>query len=151
MENNTTNTVETTANTALTAKEIFVQLTILQTQLTEYSQTSLHRLSDAIDSISQGEDDNGDFNEQVSAVCDVFGARETTLSKLLEMYEKMYYDMQQEKSRARQEKIEAAKELWYSYLSEMSKYLDEPELIEEKNYVRSQIDLLVMDIMADKI
>lgn len=74
----------------LTTKEIFVQLTILQKQLTENSQTSLHRLGDAITSI--GEEDN----DQVTEVCDVFKTRELTLLKMLEIYEKMYDDIQNE-------------------------------------------------------
>ena len=78
----------------LTAKEIFVQLTILQKQLTENSQTSLHRLGDAITSI--GEEDNETRYEQVAEVCDVFKTRELTLLRMLEMYEKMYDDIQKE-------------------------------------------------------
>ena len=76
----------------LTAKEIFVQLTILQKQLTENSNTSLHRLGDAITSI--GEEENEARYEQVAEVCDVFKTRELTLLKLLEMYKKMYDDVQ---------------------------------------------------------
>ena len=79
----------------LTAKEIFAQLTILQKQLTENSNTSLHRLGDAITSI--GEDDNEARYEQVTEVCSVFKTRELTLLKMLEMYEKMYADIQKAK------------------------------------------------------
>lgn len=78
----------------LTTKEIFVQLTILQKQLTENSQTSLHRLGDAITSI--GEEDNDARYDQVTEVCGVFKTREITLLKMLEMYEKMYDDIQNE-------------------------------------------------------
>ena len=76
----------------LTAKEIFVQLTILQKQLTENSQTSLHRLGDALSSL-EGEDCEARF-EQIPEICDVFKTRELTLLKMLEMYEKMYDDVQ---------------------------------------------------------
>ncbi|MGM9652689.1 MAG: hypothetical protein ACI3XP_03540 [Eubacteriales bacterium] len=79
----------------LTAREIFEQLTILQKQLTENSQTSLHRLGDAISSTFDG--DEGERNyEQIADICDVFKTRELTLLKLLEMYEKMYADIQKE-------------------------------------------------------
>ena len=81
----------------LTAKEIFVQLTILQKQLTENSQTSLHRLGDALSSL-EGEDCEARF-EQIPEICDVFKTRELTLLKMLEMYEKMYDDVQNEKSK----------------------------------------------------
>ena len=79
----------------LTAKEIFVQLTILQKQLTENSNTSLHRLGDAISSSIEGEEIHC---EQIIDICDVFKIRELTLLKLLEMYEKMYEDIQNEKT-----------------------------------------------------
>ena len=81
----------------LTAKEIFVQLTILQKQLTENSQTSLHRLGDALSSL-EGEDCEARF-EQIPEICDVFKTRELTLLKMLEIYEKMYDDVQNEKSK----------------------------------------------------
>ena len=81
----------------LTAKEIFVQLTILQKQLTENSQTSLHRLGDALSSL-EGEEGDARF-EQIPEICDVFKTRELTLLKMLEMYEKMYDDVQNEETR----------------------------------------------------
>jgi len=81
----------------LTAKEIFVQLTILQKQLTENSQTSLHRLGDALSSL-EGEEGDARF-EQIPEICDVFKTRELTLLKMLEIYEKMYDDVQNEETR----------------------------------------------------
>ena len=81
----------------LTAKEIFVQLTILQKQLTESSYTSLHCLSNAL---STFESENVEAScDQISEVCDVFKTRELALLKMLEMYEKMYDDVQNEKSK----------------------------------------------------
>ena len=79
----------------LTVKEIFTQITILQKQLTENSQTSLHRLGDAL---SAFESENVEASyEQISKVCNVFYTRELTLLKMLEMYEKMYNDIQKAK------------------------------------------------------
>ena len=81
----------------LTAKEIFVQLTILQKELTENSQTSLHRLGDAL---SAFESENIDASrEQISGVCDIFKTRELTLRKMMEVYERMYDDIQNEETR----------------------------------------------------
>ena len=81
----------------LSAKEIFVQLTILQKQLTENSQTSLHRLSDALSTV---ESENIEAScEQISEICDVFNTRELTLLKMLGMYEKMYNDVQNEETK----------------------------------------------------
>ena len=81
----------------LTAKEIFVQLTILQKQLTENSQTSLHRLGDALSSL-EGEDCEARF-EQIPEICDVFKTRELTLLQMLGIYEKMYDDVQNEETK----------------------------------------------------
>ncbi|MBR2018896.1 MAG: hypothetical protein IKA05_00680 [Clostridia bacterium] len=80
----------------LTAKEIFIQLTILQKQLTENSQTSLHRLGDALSTL-EGEEGDA-LPEQIADICDVFKTRELTLLKMLEMYEKMYDDIQKEET-----------------------------------------------------
>ena len=81
----------------LTAKEIFVQLTVLQKQLTENSQTSLHRLGDALSSLESMESEA--LPEQIADICDVFKTRELTLLKMLEMYEKMYDDIQKEETK----------------------------------------------------
>ncbi len=85
-------------NDKLTAKEIFVQLTVLQKQLTENSQTSLHRLGDAI-GYAYGEDGDERDCEHIAEICDVFKTRELTLLKMLEMYEKMYDDVQNEEAK----------------------------------------------------
>lgn len=82
----------------LTAKEIFIQLTVLQKQLTENSQTSLHRLGDAI-GYAYGEDGDERDGEHIAEICDAFNTRELTLLKMLEMYEKMYDDIQKEEAK----------------------------------------------------
>ena len=83
------------ATDQLTAKEIFTQLTVLQKQLTESSYTSLHHLSEAINAVVEDrEDADSEISEQITDICDVFKAREETLRKLLDVYEKMYHDVQ---------------------------------------------------------
>ena len=77
-------------NNILTIKEIFEQITLLQKQLMENSFQSLHRLSDAIDSIKENEESTED---DVSSVCGVFATREAILMKMLEFYERMYDDI----------------------------------------------------------
>ncbi len=81
----------------LTAKEIFVQLTILQEQLTKNLQTSLHHLSGAIATIV-GEDgeETESRSAEIAEVCDVFKTRELNIMKLLEMYERMYNDIRKD-------------------------------------------------------
>ena len=96
MENNT-NTVEATEKNGLTVRDIFVQLTILQNQLTENSQTSLHRLGDALSTLDS---ENVEVScDQISEVCDVFKTRELTLLRMLEMYQRMYEDLISEETR----------------------------------------------------
>ena len=76
---------------ALTAREIFEKIAALQKQLTESSFHSLHRLSDSISSICEGESE--EKIEQIAEVCNAFIMRETTFQKMLELYEKMYNDL----------------------------------------------------------
>lgn len=80
----------------LTAKEIFEKITELQKQLAEDSNHSLQRLEDSISSICCSSDDDGEKSEQVIEVCKVFRLREATLTKMLELYETMYHDLDTE-------------------------------------------------------
>ena len=75
----------------LTVREIFEKIVELQKQLTESSYHSLHRLDDSISSICA--DENEEKSQQITEVCSVFKMRETTLLKMLELYEKMYDDL----------------------------------------------------------
>ena len=64
----------------------------------------------------------------------------------------MYDDLTKEKEEKRNQKIRQVQEIWLSYLREVSSTIPfEDDIIETKNYVQSQISLLVMDIMDDKI
>ena len=129
----------------LTAKDIFVQLTILQKKLTENSQTSLHRLGDAITSI--GEEENEVRYEQVAEVCDVFKTRELTLQRMLEMYEKMYEDVQKEQAR----KVDMIKAAFDNNMS----FIESSDIASEDKYaalgyVTEKIAELVEKVIADK-
>jgi len=129
----------------LTAKEIFVQLTILQKQLTENSQTSLHRLGDALSSL-EGEDCEARF-EQIPEICDVFKTRELTLFKMLEMYEKMYDDVQN----AETKKVNLVKS---AFDNNMAMIKDSDMETQDKfaalGYVTDKIAELVEQIVVDK-
>ena len=129
----------------LTAKEIFVQLTILQKQLTENSQTSLHRLGDALSSL-EGEDCEARF-EQIPEICDVFKTRELTLLKMLEMYEKMYDDVQNEETK----KVNLVK----SAFDKITDVINAAEIESAEKYdalctVTDKISELVEKIVVDK-
>lgn len=78
-------------NQSLTEREIFLQIAQLQKQLTENSQSSLHRLSDAISSLL--DDGNLTLPDHVAEVCNVFAAREATFSEMLAFYRKLYDDV----------------------------------------------------------
>ena len=129
----------------LTAKEIFVQLTILQKQLTENSQTSLHRLSDAL---STFESENVEAScDQISEVCDVFKTRELALLKMLEIYEKMYNDVQNEKT----QKVNLVKS---AFDNNMAMIKDSDMETQDKfaalGYVTDKIAELVEKIVVDQ-
>ena len=142
MSNNTNNKPEQKAN-GITEQQIFEQITLLQTQLTQNAQTSLHRLSDALDFI--GEDNETELPyEQITEICNVFKTREITLLKLLEMYEKMYADIQIAK------KIELIKNVRLSALQDLKEFYNEDELLERADSVMSDISLLCHDIYLTK-
>jgi len=129
----------------LTAREIFVQLTILQKQLTENSQTSLHRLGDAL-SIFESENVEASC-EQVAEVCDVFKTRELTLLRMLEMYMKMYDDVQKEETK----RVNLVKS---AFDNNMAMINDSDMGSEDKraalDYVTDKITELVEKIVVDK-
>ena len=129
----------------LTAKEIFVQLTILQKQLTENSQTSLHRLGDAL---STFESENVEASsDQISEICDVFKTRELTLLKMLEMYEKMYDDVQNEEAK----KVKLVKSAFDNNMTMIKEADMEPQdKVAALSYVTDKIAELVEKIVVNK-
>ena len=131
----------------LTAKEIFAQITLLQKQLTDENAIPLFHLSDAVTAIARTEEDADatvGTEQQITDVCSVFKARETTLLKLLEMYEKMYADIQIAK------KIELIKNIRLSTLQDMKEFYSEDELLERADSVLSDISLFCHDIYLTK-
>ena len=142
MSNNTNNKPEQKAN-EITEQQIFEQITLLQTQLTQNAQTSLHRLSDALDFI--GEDNENELPyEQITEICNVFKTRELTLLKLLEMYERMYADIQIAK------KMELIRNVRLSTLQDLKEFYSEEELLERADSVLSDVSLLCNDIYLTK-
>lgn len=129
----------------LTAREIFEQLTILQKQLTENSQTSLHRLGDAL-STFEGEEGEERY-EQVSYICDVFKTRELTLLKLLEMYERMYDDVQSEAAK-KVDLISRAFDKNMAFINDSS--IGSEDKYAALGYVTDKIAELVAQVLADK-
>ncbi len=140
---NSTNNKPNQKATEITEQQIFEQITLLQTQLTQNAQTSLHRLGDAIDFI--GEDNENELPyEQITEVCSVFKTRELTLLKMLEMYESMYADIQRAK------KIELIKNVRLSMLQDLKEFYSEDELLERADSVMYDISTLCNDIYLTK-
>ncbi|MBR6772085.1 MAG: hypothetical protein IKM29_01700 [Clostridia bacterium] len=129
----------------LTAKEIFIQLTILQKQLTETSQTSLYRLGEAL---STFESENVESScEQISEICDVFQTRELTLLKMLEMYEKMYNDVQNEETK----KVNLVKSAFDNNMAMIKESdMETQDKFAALGYVTDKIAELVEKIIVDK-
>ena len=131
--------------TRLTAKEIFVQLTILQKQLTENSQTSLHRIGGAL-STFESENIEASY-EQISEICAVFKTRELTLLKMLEMYEKMYGDIQNEEA----QKVNLVKSAFYDNMAMIKDSdMETQDKFAALGYVTDKIAELVEKIVVDK-
>ena len=83
----------------LTAKAIFEEIKALRKHMTEDDNSSLRHLTNAL-AMLDGESEEDDeamaenLTAQVEQVCDVFKTRELNLLKMLELYEKMYNDLQ---------------------------------------------------------
>lgn len=88
-EENNTNCEE---NAKLTSKEIFDKIAELQKQLTDNGFNSLHTLLTKIDLLLEKDSDT----EQIAESFSVFKTREISFLKMLEIYQKMYEDIQNE-------------------------------------------------------
>ena len=80
---------------AVTIKELLQKISELQNQLSG-PLSSMGQLTGAIGAIV-GEDDDDDMNvrlEQIPEICNVFMAREQIFLKILDMYERIYDDIQ---------------------------------------------------------
>ena len=153
-ENINTNVEQKTVE--LTKSEVWAQIIKLQDQLASLGET-MNSIADIRDTheYEGGEQtrcvEDAIVFEKLKTMEAVFNKREETLNSMLDFYKIVYNDLYQQEKNARKEKIETVQNIWYKYLVEMEGWFDEEAMAEAKNYVRSQIDLLVMDIMADKI
>ena len=153
-ENINTNVEQKTVE--LTKSEVWAQIIKLQDQLASLSET-MATIADIRDTheYEGGEQtkcvEDAIVFEKLETMVAVFNKREETLNSMLDFYKIVYNDLYQQEKNARKEKIETVQGIWYKYLVEMESWFDEEAMEEAKNYVQSQINLLVMDIMADKI
>ena len=99
---------------------------------------------------SEGPGDIG-AEEKAKAIANVVKCRETTNQRLVDFYEKAYFDCITKENANRQEKIDTIKNLWLSYLDKASEVAIDDDLTQVIQYVQSQLSLLAIDIMDDKI
>ena len=118
---------------------------LLQKQLTENSQTSLHRLGDALSSL-EGEDCEARF-EQIPEICDVFKTRELTFLRMLEMYAKMYDDVQNEETK----KVNLVKSVFDNNMAMIKDSdMETQDKVAALGYVTNKIAELVEKIVVDQ-
>ena len=153
-ENINTNVEQKTAE--LTKSEVWAQIIKLQDQLASLSET-MATIADMRDTheYEGGEQtkcvEDAIVFEKLKTMEAVFNKREETLNSMLDFYKIVYNDLYQEQKNAKKEKIDTIKNLWLTYLDEASDVADEDGRIEIINYVQSQLSLLAIDIMDDKI
>ena len=139
-------TAKEAKNNNLTAIEIFEKIAELQKQLSENSNMSLQRLGDAISNAFDGEENERDYS-QIAEICDVFKARELNLLKMLELYEKMYDDIQNEKAK----KVELIQRAFDNNMA----FINDSDIASEDKfaalgYVTDKIAELVAQLMTDE-
>ncbi len=150
------NTTAEQKTAELTKSEVWAQIIKLQEQLTSLKDTldALVEVHDT-DEMEGGTPTKSVINEVVlnktKVINAIFSEREATLNSLLDFYKIVYNDLYQEQKNAKKEKIDTIKNLWLTYLDEASDVADEDGRIEIINYVQSQLSLLAIDIMDDKI
>ena len=143
-------------NAELTKSEVWAQIIKLQDQLAALSET-MNTISGLRDTheYEGGEQtkcvEDAIVFEKLKTMEAVFNKREETLNSMLDFYKIVYNDLYQQEKNAKKEKIDTIKNLWFSYLDKASDVADEDGRIEIINHVQSQISLLAMDIMDDKI
>ncbi len=134
-------------NNTLTAKEIFDQIVKLQNQLTENSQTSLHRLGDVITDVrGENYENNDDIASQIEPVCAIFAQREETMRLMLEFYRRMYGDIQNEKA----SKVDLIKSAFSEISSDLSSFEDEELRFDGLSHIANKISALVEKVLDEK-
>lgn len=145
-ENIITNAVET-ENTEITAKYFLDQIEKIR-------QDSKH-VYDAIEKLGAVKSGcSNDIGAQgtAQALETIVQARETTNQKMIDFYTKAYEECLANDEARRDKKIQLAQQIWLSYFDHVASMIDDEDSVHQtKSNVESQLSLLVMDIMEDKI
>ena len=138
------NTTAEQKTAELTKSEVWAQIIKLQDQLASLSETmnEIIEVNDNSECVAR---------EKIEVIATVFDKREKTLYSMLDFYKTVYNDLYQEQKNAKKEKIDTIKNLWLSYLDKASEVAIDDDLTEVIQYVQSQLSLLAIDIMDDKI
>ena len=100
---------------------------------------------------SEGPGDIG-AEEKAKGIAAVVKAREETIQKLLDFYLNEYKECLANDEARRDKKIQLAQQIWLSYFDHVASMIDNEDSVHQtKSNVESQLSLLVMDIMEDKI
>ena len=147
MSENIITTAVETENTEITAKYFLDQIEKIR-------QDSKH-VYDAIEKLGEVRSDGpGDIGaeEKAKGLAAVVKARETTNQQLITFYTKAYEECLANDEARRDKKIQLAQQIWLSYFDHVASMIDDEESVHQtKSNVESQLSLLVMDIMEDKI
>ncbi len=150
------NTTAEQKTAELTKAEVWAQIIKLQDQLASLSET-MNTIADLRDTheYEGGEQtkcvEDAIVFEKLKTMEAVFNNREETLNSMLDFYKIVYNDLYQEQKNAKKEKIDTIKNLWLTYLDDATTCAFEDDRMEIINQVHSQLSLLAIDIMDDKI
>ena len=147
MSENTITTAVETENTEITAKYFLDQIEKIR-------QDSKH-VYDAIEKLGAVKSGcSNDIGAQgtAQALETIVQARETTNQKMIDFYTKAYEECLANDEARRDKKIQLAQQIWLSYFDHVASMIDDEDSVHQtKSNVESQLSLLVMDIMEDKI
>ena len=147
MSENTITTAVETENTEITAKYFLDQIEKIR-------QDSKH-VYDAIEKLGAVKSGcSNDIGAQgtAQALETIVQARETTNQKMIDFYTKSYKECLANDEARRDKKIQLAQQIWLSYFDHVASMIDDEDSVHQtKSNVESQLSLLVMDIMEDKI
>ena len=147
MSENIITTAVETENTEITAKYFLDQIEKIR-------QDSKH-VYDAIEKLGAVKSGcSNDIGAQgtAQALETIVQARETTNQKMIDFYTKAYEECLANDEARRDKKIQLAQQIWLSYFDHVASMIDNEDSVHQtKSNVESQLSLLVMDIMEDKI
>ena len=141
MSENTITTAVETENTEITAKYFLDQIEKIR-QDTQHLYDAISRLNGA----------DSETTEHAKALANIVKCRETTNQQMIDFYTKAYKECLANDEARRDKKIQLAQQIWLSYFDHVASMIaDEDSVHQTKSNVESQLSLLVMDIMEDKI